>query len=67
MSQDGVFAVSLSADKYTFLKAAASGRFGEMPFWFSKPYEDVISRYDTEKWDKVLSILDQEIPAGKEE
>ncbi len=62
MSQDAVFAAGLQTDKYGLLKAASAGLLGGSRFWFSKPYEDVVSPYDKEKWDAVLDTLEEEFP-----
>ena len=67
MSQDAVFAASLQMDKYSLLAAAEKGNWEEYVFWFSKPYEDKVTEYDTEKWERILDLIDAELPKGAAE
>ena len=67
LSEEAVFAMSARFDKFALLKAAASGAWDGDLYWFSKPYDDPISSFDSEKWDEVLTVLEREMPNHDEE
>ena len=62
MRADALFAAGYRIDKIKLLRTAASGAWDDDLYWFSKPYDDPVSAFDSEKWDEVLSVLDAVIP-----
>ena len=62
LSEEAVFAMGQTVDKYNLLKTAASGAWDQYLYWFSKPYDDPLTSLDSDKWDEVLEILEATIP-----